>query len=58
MINNTFNKHIFYINEDGKVAAADRLYLKQRLYEQNLLDEEQYRAEELKEIYIRVINSL
>jgi hypothetical protein len=57
MINNIFNKQIFYINEDGKVAIDERLYLKKRLYEQNLIDEEQHRAEELREIYIRVIES-
>ena len=55
MINNIFNKQIFYINEDGQVAIDERLYLKKRLYEQNLIDEEQHRAEELREIYIRVI---
>jgi len=57
MINNIFNKQIFYINEDGQVAIDERLYLKKRLYEQNLIDEEQHRADELKEIYIRVIES-
>ena len=48
MINNIFNKQIFYINEDGRVAIDERLYLKKRLYEQNLIDEEQHRAEELR----------
>ena len=57
MINNIFNKQIFYINEDGQVAIDERLYLKKRLYEQNLIDEEKHRADELKEIYIRVIES-
>ena len=28
MINNTFNKHIFYIDDDGQVAIDERLYLK------------------------------
>ena len=27
MINNTFNKLIFHITEDGQVAVDDRLYL-------------------------------
>ena len=26
MINNTFNKHILYRNEDGQVAVDERLY--------------------------------
>ena len=58
MINNIFNKQIFYINEDGQVAIDERLYLKKkRLYEQNLIDEEQHRAKELREISIRDIES-
>ena len=39
------------------MAIDERLYLEKRLYEQNLIDEEQYRAEELRTNYIRVIES-
>ena len=56
MMNHGFNRNIFYIDNDNKVAVDDRLFLRLDIYRRMLVDEDQHRAEELREIYIRTIN--